>query len=133
MRAMLHSFTARSVADPVRFRRTGTLRSPAATPRRPRRVAVAYVFPGQGSQTVGMGRLLSSHSTAAAAAFAEADDVLGQPISRLSWEGPGPTLDLTVNAQPALLASSIALLRALREDAERSGVSLEAPAFFAGH
>ena len=96
-------------------------------------MAVAYVFPGQGSQTVGMGRLLSSHSPAAAAVFAEADAVLGQPISRLSWEGPGPTLDLTVNAQPALLASSIALLLALREDAAASGVTLEAPAFFAGH
>jgi [acyl-carrier-protein] S-malonyltransferase len=80
-----------------------------------------------------MGRLLSSHSPAAAAVFAEADDVLGQPISRLSWEGPGPTLDLTVNAQPALLASSIALLRALREDAASAGVELESPAFFAGH
>jgi [acyl-carrier-protein] S-malonyltransferase len=96
-------------------------------------VAVAYVFPGQGSQTVGMGRLLSSHSPAAAAVFAKADEVLGQPISRLAWDGPGPTLDLTVNAQPALLASSIALLRALEEDAARSDVTLEAPAFYAGH
>src|SRR4051794_36832642 len=100
---------------------------------RAHRLAVAYVFPGQGSQTVGMGRLLSSHSPAAAAVFAEADDVLGQPLSRLCWEGPGPTLDLTINAQPALLASSIALLRALREDAAVASVSLEAPAFFAGH
>src|SRR6187549_3862796 len=131
---MLHSFVAWNLRDPLRFHgRAMLLRSPLPTSWRPRRVAVAYVFPGQGSQTVGMGRLLSSHSPAAAAVFAEADDVLGQPISRLSWEGPGPTLDLTVNAQPALLASSIALLRALREDASTAGVELESPAFFAGH
>jgi [acyl-carrier-protein] S-malonyltransferase len=80
-----------------------------------------------------MGRLLSSHSPAAAAVFAEADEVLGPSISRLSWEGPGPTLDLTVNAQPALLASSIALLRALDEEAASSGVTLASVAFFAGH
>jgi [acyl-carrier-protein] S-malonyltransferase len=80
-----------------------------------------------------MGRLLSSHSPAAAAVFAELDESLGQPLSRLAWEGPGPTLDLTINAQPALLASSIALLRALEEDAATSGVDLPAPQFFAGH
>jgi [acyl-carrier-protein] S-malonyltransferase len=96
-------------------------------------VALAYVFPGQGSQTVGMGRLLSSHSPAAAAVFAEADDALGQPLSRLAWEGPGQALDLTVNAQPALLASSIALLRALEEAADGEGAPRPEPAFYAGH
>lgn len=96
-------------------------------------MAVAYVFPGQGSQTVGMGRLLSSHSPAAAAVFAEADDALGQPLSRLAWEGPGQALDLTVNAQPALLASSIALLRALEEAAAATGGPQPQPAFYAGH
>jgi [acyl-carrier-protein] S-malonyltransferase len=80
-----------------------------------------------------MGRLLASHSPAAARVFAEADDVLGQPLSRLAWEGPGQALDLTVNAQPALLASSIALLRALEEAAAESGADLPAPAFYAGH
>jgi [acyl-carrier-protein] S-malonyltransferase len=80
-----------------------------------------------------MGRLLSSHSPAAAAVFAEADDALGQPLSRLAWEGPGQALDLTVNAQPALLASSIALLRALDEAADNAGAPRPEPAFYAGH
>jgi len=96
-------------------------------------LAFAYVFPGQGSQTVGMGRLLSSHSPAAAAVFAEADAALDQPISRLAWEGPAQTLDLTVNAQPALLASSIAILRALEAAWADASVEPQAPAFYAGH
>jgi [acyl-carrier-protein] S-malonyltransferase len=91
----------------------------------------AFVFPGQGSQAVGMGRALASASPAAAAVFAEADDALGMAISRLAWEGPGETLDRTENAQPALLATSIAYLAALRERGDRNGQS-EA-AFAAGH
>lgn len=96
-------------------------------------MALAYVFPGQGSQTVGMGRLLASHSPAAAAVFSEADETLGQSLSRLAWEGPGQALDLTVNAQPALLAASIALLRALEEAADVADVLRPSPAFYAGH
>ncbi len=96
-------------------------------------MAFAYVFPGQGSQTVGMGRLLSGHSPAAAAVFAEADAAIDQPISRLAWEGPAQSLDLTVNAQPALLASSIAVLRALEAACAEAGVETPQPAFFAGH
>lgn len=96
-------------------------------------MAFAYVFPGQGSQTVGMGRLLSGHSPAAAAVFAEADAALDQPISRLAWEGPAQTLDLTVNAQPALLASSIAILRALEAAWAVAQAAPEVPAFYAGH
>jgi [acyl-carrier-protein] S-malonyltransferase len=88
----------------------------------------AFVFPGQGSQAVGMGRALASASPAAAAVFAEADDALDQPISTLAWEGPGDALDRTENAQPALLATSIAYLAALRE---RRGDPQ--PAFAAGH
>jgi [acyl-carrier-protein] S-malonyltransferase len=80
-----------------------------------------------------MGRLLSSHSPAAAAVFAEADAALDQPISRLAWEGPAQTLDLTVNAQPALLASSIAILRALEAAWADASVEPQAPAFYAGH
>ena len=96
-------------------------------------MALAYVFPGQGSQTVGMGRLLSVHSPAAAAVFAQADEALRQNLSRLCWEGPGQALDLTVNAQPALLASSIALLRALEGAADEAGIPRPAPQFYAGH
>lgn len=80
-----------------------------------------------------MGRLLSSHSPAAADVFAEADDALGQDLSRLAWEGPGQALDLTVNAQPALLASSIALLRALEEAADAARIPRPSPRFHAGH
>jgi [acyl-carrier-protein] S-malonyltransferase len=75
----------------------------------------AFVFPGQGSQSVGMGRALAAASPAAAAIFADADAALGEPISRLAFEGPAELLDRTENAQPALLATSIAYLAALRE------------------
>ena len=77
--------------------------------------AIAFVFPGQGSQSVGMGAALVARSPAAAAVFAAADAALGESLSRLAWEGPAETLNLTENAQPALLATSIAYLAALRE------------------
>ncbi|MEZ0241057.1 MAG: ACP S-malonyltransferase [Chloroflexota bacterium] len=102
---------------------------------------VAYVFPGQGSQAVGMGRALAAGSPAAAAVFAAADAALGEPISTLAWDGPEERLNLTENAQPALLATSIAYLAALRErlgDPEMAEGSDEAatilrPRFMAGH
>ena len=75
----------------------------------------AYVFPGQGSQSVGMGQALAAASPAAAAVFSEADRALGEPIAKLAFEGPADELDRTENAQPALLATSIAYLAALRE------------------
>jgi [acyl-carrier-protein] S-malonyltransferase len=99
---------------------------------------IAFVFPGQGSQSVGMGRSLAESSPAAAAVFAAADDALGEPLSRLAWDGPAETLDLTVNAQPALLATSIAYLEALRERSAAGttsgdGRGMERPRFAAGH
>ena len=93
----------------------------------------AFVFPGQGSQSVGMGRALVDASPAAAAVFAEADAALGEPISRLAWDGPAEELDRTENAQPALLAASIAYLAALRERWAGLGVEAGEPAFAAGH
>ncbi len=93
---------------------------------------VAFVFPGQGSQSVGMGRALAAASPAAAAVFDEADEALGASISVLAWNGPADLLDRTENAQPALLATSIAFLAALRERWAVDGPAPE-PAFYAGH
>jgi [acyl-carrier-protein] S-malonyltransferase len=99
--------------------------------------AFAFVFPGQGSQAVGMGAALAAASPAAAAVFEAADAALGEPISRLAWEGPAETLNLTENAQPALLATSIAYLQALRERwsarASAGGPPAPEPRFAAGH
>ena len=93
----------------------------------------AFVFPGQGSQSVGMGRLVAESSPAAAAVFAAADRALVTPISGLAWGGPSERLDLTENAQPALLATSIAILAALRERWAAEGLAVPAPRFAAGH
>ena len=94
---------------------------------------IAYVFPGQGSQSVGMGQALAAASPAAAAVFAAADDALGEPLSQLAWEGPEDELNRTEQAQPALLATSIAYLEALRERATSLGVPTPEPRFAAGH
>ncbi len=76
---------------------------------------VAFVFPGQGSQKVGMGKEAVEASEAARAVFEAADRALGEPLSRLCFEGPEDQLMLTANTQPAVLSSSVALLRALGE------------------
>ncbi|MGH7573702.1 MAG: ACP S-malonyltransferase [Longimicrobiales bacterium] len=81
------------------------------------RAVVAFLFPGQGSQFVGMGRDLTAASAAARAVFAEADDVLGTSLSTLCFDGPESDLTRTSNAQPAILAHSVAALRALGEHA----------------
>ncbi|HUQ44059.1 MAG TPA: ACP S-malonyltransferase [Candidatus Limnocylindria bacterium] len=93
----------------------------------------AYVFPGQGSQSVGMGKALAETSPAAVAIFATADKALGEPISTLAFDGPQDNLNRTENAQPALLATSIAYLAAVHERASRSGMTLPNPMFYAGH
>ncbi|MCI0345338.1 MAG: ACP S-malonyltransferase [Chloroflexi bacterium] len=93
----------------------------------------AFVFPGQGSQSVGMGAALAAASPAAAAVFEAADAALGEPLSRLAWEGPEEDLNRTEQAQPALLATSIAYLEALRERSARLGVAMPEPRFAAGH
>ena len=93
----------------------------------------ALGFPGQGSQAAGMGRSLAAASPAAAAVFADADAALGEPISRLAWDGPSEDLDRTENAQPALLATSIAYLAALRERWKAVGLDVPQAAFAAGH
>ncbi|MET1232177.1 MAG: ACP S-malonyltransferase [Candidatus Limnocylindrales bacterium] len=94
---------------------------------------IAFVFPGQGSQSVGMGEALAARHPAAADTFAAADVALGEPITALAFKGPAEDLDRTQNAQPALLATSIAYLRALQRALTAAGRAPLEPAFFAGH
>ena len=89
----------------------------------------AFVFPGQGAQTIGMGRDLAEAYPQAKAVFDEVDEALGEKLSDLIWTGEIETLTLTENAQPALMATSIAALRAL----EAEGVTLEVASYVAGH
>ena len=89
----------------------------------------AFVFPGQGAQTVGMGRALAEAYPAAKAVFDEVDDALGEKLSALSWEGDQETLTLTQNAQPALMATSMAALGALAAE----GIAVTSTAYVAGH
>lgn len=96
-------------------------------------MAPAYIYPGQGSQSVGMGRTLAAAVPLAAAVWEEADEALGEPISRLAWEGPADELDLTVNAQPALLAASIAAQRAIEAALADAPSSYGPPSYHAGH
>jgi len=79
-------------------------------------MAKAFVFPGQGSQDVGMGKALSDAFPVAHAVFDEVDDALGQKLSTIMWEGPKETLTLTENAQPALMAVSMAVIRVLERE-----------------
>ena len=89
----------------------------------------AFVFPGQGAQTIGMGQALAEAYPAAKAVFDEVDAALGEKLSALIWDGDIETLTLTQNAQPALMATSLAAMRAL----EAEGVGIDAASFVAGH
>ncbi|TIN08481.1 ACP S-malonyltransferase [Mesorhizobium sp.] len=93
-------------------------------------MAVAFTFPGQGSQAVGMGKDLADAFSESRKIFEEVDDALGENLSKLIWEGPEERLTLTTNAQPALMAVSLAAIRAL----ESRGLSLKHKvAYVAGH
>ena len=89
----------------------------------------AFVFPGQGAQTIGMGQALAEAYPAAMAVFQEVDEALGEKLSSLIWDGDIADLTLTANAQPALMATSLAALRAM----ESEGVAITDAAFVAGH
>jgi [acyl-carrier-protein] S-malonyltransferase len=94
-------------------------------------MSVALIFPGQGSQSVGMGKALADAYASARAVFEEVDAALGEKLSKIIWEGPPETLTLTENAQPALLAVSLAAMRVLETE---SGLDLARDArFVAGH
>ncbi len=94
-------------------------------------MAIAFVFPGQGSQTVGMGKALAANFAAARAVFDEVDSALGAKLSGIIFEGPAETLTLTENAQPALMAVSLAATRVLESEV---GLDLARDAkFVAGH
>jgi [acyl-carrier-protein] S-malonyltransferase len=94
-------------------------------------MSVAFVFPGQGSQTVGMGKALATNFAAARQVFDEVDAALGAKLSAIMFEGPAETLTLTENAQPALMAVSLAVMRVLQAEA---GLDLKRDAqFVAGH
>jgi [acyl-carrier-protein] S-malonyltransferase len=94
-------------------------------------MSLAFIFPGQGSQAVGMGRALADAFAAARLVFEEVDAALGEALTRVIWEGPDQTLMLTENAQPALMAVSLAAMRVLETEA---GVDLARDArFVAGH
>lgn len=92
-------------------------------------MVTAFVFPGQGAQTIAMGRDLAQAYPVAKAVFDEVDDALGEKLSALIWDGDIKTLTLTENAQPALMATSMAAMRAL----ESEGIGISRAAFVAGH
>lgn len=89
----------------------------------------AFVFPGQGAQTIGMGQALAKNFSEAMNVFAEVDEALGENLSGLIWEGDIETLTLTANAQPALMATSLAAMKALQAE----GIEVSSAAFVAGH
>ena len=94
-------------------------------------MSIAFVFPGQGSQAVGMGKALADQFPVARAVFEEVDAALGEKLSAVMWDGPIETLTLTANTQPALMATSLAALRVLEAEA---GLDLARDAaFVAGH
>ncbi|MEM8635845.1 MAG: ACP S-malonyltransferase [Pseudomonadota bacterium] len=90
----------------------------------------AFIFPGQGAQSVGMGKALADAFPAAKAVFDEVDDALGERLSSIIWDGPEEDLTLTANTQPALMAVSVAAMRALEVD---FGIGIDAADYVAGH
>jgi len=89
---------------------------------------IAFLFPGQGSQSVGMGYALAQEFPAASEIFQNADEILGFPLSQMAWEGPDDCLNDTINTQPALFVHSIAVLQVIKS----LNIDLR-PSFVAGH
>jgi len=93
-------------------------------------MALAFTFPGQGSQSIGMGQALAEAFPGAKAVFDEVDDALSQALSRLMWNGPIEDLTLTANTQPALMACGVAAMRALKDE---FGIDVTEAKYVAGH
>jgi len=93
-------------------------------------MTLAFVFPGQGSQSISMGKDLAERFPAAKGVFAEVDDALGQKLTTIMWDGPPEQLTLTSNAQPALMACSVAVMRVLESE---FGIGVRAAKYVAGH
>src|SRR3954451_5630092 len=98
-------------------------------------MTIAFIFPGQGSQAVGMGKALAGNFAAARNVFDAVDEALGEKLTAIMWEGPADRLTLTENAQPALMAVSLAVMRVLESEAGGGGGGrvARAAAFVAGH
>jgi len=93
-------------------------------------MTLAFTFPGQGSQSIGMGKELAEAFSSARAVFQEVDDALSQNLSKLMWEGPMDDLTLTANTQPALMACGVAAMRALKDE---FGIDVTDAKYVAGH
>ena len=93
-------------------------------------MTLAFTFPGQGSQFIGMGKELADAFPGAKSVFEEVNDTLSQNLSNLMWEGPIEDLTLTANTQPALMACGVAAMRALKDE---FGVNVADASFVAGH
>lgn len=93
-------------------------------------MAFAFIFPGQGSQLVGMGKEFAENFPVARAVFEEVDDALSQKLSKIMWEGPMEDLTLTSNTQPALMSTSVAVMRVLKSE---FGIDIADAKFVAGH
>jgi [acyl-carrier-protein] S-malonyltransferase len=85
-------------------------------------MSIAFTFPGQGSQAVGMGKALAEQFSEARAVFDEVDEALGEKLSTIMFEGPEETLTLTANAQPALMAVSMAIIRVMAMDTRSANI-----------